>query len=750
VSKKGCPRVFDFLIHRISLPALALYMFAFAASQAHAQYMVDEEDSPQIEELTFRGVQAVDEAELRGDIITEATACRSIVFKPFCWVTSSGPFVEKHYLDPVELERDELRIRVVYYHHGYRDARVESEVRPEGDGVAVAFTIEEGMPTRVRSITLEQTMPVLKDDQITEAGLPAAGEPVNLNALDSVTVRLTDALQDRGYADAEVRDSVRVLSEGDLADVDVTIEPGARATIEDIEIEGNKEVSDRTIRRSIDLKPGDLYRRDKLLESQRQLHASNLFRQTRITVTATEDSAKTVVVSVREAPHRVFRTGFGFNTVDFVQTEVGFTRYNWLGGARQLDLRAALGNLLARQLNGVGPFYDHPLGSTGEDDSYLDPTWQLGADLTQPWFVSSKNSLGTGLFAHRRSVPSIVIDRGYGARASFTRRLAEGVPLSAEYRFEIGTVEASDVYFCVNYGVCEQPTIASLRESRRLSPIGIVLLMDRADDPLFPTTGYNARLDLEHASGVTASEFRYNRVSGEISRYLSLGPGVLAGRLRAGWVRPLDTTEALGLAVDGSGESILHPRKRFYAGGSRSVRGYDENQLGPRVLTIAPEELEEAGGVDACAAGGEVTCDLSLVPSDDFQPRPVGGTTLIEGSIEYRFPVWEEVGGAVFIDAATVGAEGAELPAADRKTAITPGFGIRYASPVGPIRVDLGIRPTLREDLPVITEIEAADGGRRIVELGQTKMYNPLEGSSGWFRQVLDRLTLHLSIGEAF
>jgi outer membrane protein assembly factor BamA len=302
----------------------------------------------------------------------------------------------------------------------------------------------------------------------------------------------------------------------------------------------------------------------------------------------------------------------------------------------------------------------------------------------------------------------------------------------------------------VNYGVCGRPTIASLRESHRLSPFRIVLLVDRADDPLFPTTGYNARLDLEHASGVTASEFRYNRASGEISRYLSLGPGVLAGRLRAGWVRPLETTESLGLGADGSGESILHPRKRFYAGGSRSVRGYEENQLGPRVLTIAPEELEEAGGVDACVAGGEGTCDLSLVPSSDFQPRPVGGTRLIEGSIEYRFPVWGEVGGAVFVDAATVGAEGIELPATDRKTAVTPGFGIRYASPVGPIRVDLGIKPTLREDLPVITESEAADGSRRIVELRQTKMYDPLEDSSGWFRQILDRLTLHLSIGEAF
>jgi outer membrane protein assembly factor BamA len=239
-------------------------------------------------------------------------------------------------------------------------------------------------------------------------------------------------------------------------------------------------------------------------------------------------------------------------------------------------------------------------------------------------------------------------------------------------------------------------------------------------------------------------------VSGEISRYISVGSGVLAGRIRAGWIRPLESTsEAVGLGEGGDG--ILHPRKRFYAGGSRSVRGYSENQLGPRVLTIAPDNLEDAGGVEACVTGGEA-CDLGAISSDDFQPRPVGGTRLLEGSLEYRFPLWKEIGGAIFIDAATVGAgaRGGELGVTDRKSAVTPGFGIRYASPVGPIRVDLGIKPTLREELPVITEITADDGSRRIVELGETKTYDPLADSDGWFRQVLDRLTLHLSIGEAF
>jgi hypothetical protein len=82
--------------------------------------------------------------------------------------------------------------------------------------------------------------------------------------------------------------------------------------------------------------------------------------------------------------------------------------------------------------------------------------------------------------------------------------------------------------------------------------------------------------------------------------------------------------------------------------------------------------------------------------------------------------------------------------------AITPGFGLRYQSPVGPIRVDLGIRPTLKERLPVITETVTPDGVTRLVRLENTKVYDPLEGSGSGLSKILRRLSLHLSIGQAF
>jgi hypothetical protein len=104
---------------------------------------------------------------------------------------------------------------------------------------------------------------------------------------------------------------------------------------------------------------------------------------------------------------------------------------------------------------------------------------------------------------------------------------------------------------------------------------------------------------------------------------------------------------------------------------------------------------------------------------------------------------------SVFIDGAYVG-EGSASEIFKGTGAITPGFGLRYQSPVGPIRIDLGIRPTLKEALPVITQTIDSTGAPQLVNLRSQKTFDPIEGNGGGFRKILRRLSLHLSIGQAF
>jgi len=129
--------------------------------------------------------------------------------------------------------------------------------------------------------------------------------------------------------------------------------------------------------------------------------------------------------------------------------------------------------------------------------------------------------------------------------------------------------------------------------------------------------------------------------------------------------------------------------------------------------------------------------------------------------VEFRFPIWGPLNGAVFVDAAVVGATSlrdvANLEGSLTEGitwAVTPGFGVRFISPVGPIRFDVGINPKLEERLTVITEGENGSlvalshtnaAGQRVLS---QRIYNPAAGSGlGGF---LNRATIHLSIGEAF
>jgi Omp85 superfamily domain len=151
---------------------------------------------------------------------------------------------------------------------------------------------------------------------------------------------------------------------------------------------------------------------------------------------------------------------------------------------------------------------------------------------------------------------------------------------------------------------------------------------------------------------------------------------------------------------------------------------------------------------------------FELVDDDKFTPRPLGGTSIIEASVEYRFPLpfFDNFGGAVFIDGAAVGERvldplGGGLSSlanlVSGKGAITPGFGVRYYSPVGPIRVDLGINTSKEEDLAVVTEL-IRNGRREIVPLERTRRYSATGSEKSAWRNALNRMVLHLSIGQPY
>jgi outer membrane protein insertion porin family len=705
---------------------------------------------PVVDAVDFVGVtNVIDKGDMASGLATQASGCKSLLLQPFCLFTKSHLVYDTRTLDHVELARDVVRIKVYYYRRGYRETEVDTLVaraHNHTNRVRVSFRVKEGKPVLVKSVVVEQPDSVLKKGTLRSAVLEHPGKPLNLIDLDTTHVRLRNALWDKGYADAIITDTIEVHDSARTADVTIRVDPRWIATVESVTVHGDSALSPDIVKKMVTLRPGNVYKRQNVIESQQSLYSSNLYRRATIVLPPRGDSAKLIDINVLESQLHSVKLSAGFSTIDFIQTEGKFTNYNFLGDARRLDLHLAVSNLLAPTLNGTGIFRD-VLADNGlpgnTSQGYLNPNYQASIDVSQRWLGDPRNAAGVGLFSHRTSQPGIYIDKGYGGNVSFTRSVMPRSPLSLVYRYELTQVNAGDVYFCVNYGVCELGTIALLRNRNALSPVALDFFTDRTDVTLNPTNGYTARADVEHASKYTLSDFRYNRLSGDGTAYRPIGKAVIAGHIRAGWVKAMTSTGSSEL--DGLNE-VLHPRKRFYAGGANSVRGYGENQLGPRILTVDPAKLIATGCTSETIGSG--TCDPSGVNVNDFTPLPTGGTSLIEGSVEYRFPfLMKDLQGAVFVDAGFVGVGSSII--ANGKGAITPGFGVRYLSPVGPIRVDLGIRPSLTDSLSVITEVIGADGSRRLVQLKTPRNYNPVEGGSG-IKKVLNRLALHLSIGQAF
>jgi outer membrane protein insertion porin family/translocation and assembly module TamA len=716
----------------------------------------DPASRPLVTEVVFNGVKSVDINQLRLGLATRGVTCRSPLYLPICWLSRSPLFSSRQHLDPLELRRDVLRIRLFYWQRGWRDAVVTARTERSGPGVRAIFDIDEHEPTVMTSLTVVQTDSVLPRSAIDRSLRLKAGDPLDLLAMDSTVLSIRDELWEQGRAAAEVTlDTSQVDGEANRGPVTITIRGGPRITIEDIELEGNERVSDETILRLLSFKPGDLFRRSAILDSQRSLYLSGMFSELDIEAYAFSDSLRIVQLRVVEADHNRLEVSGGLTTADFVQLESQFTRFNFLGSARRLTARGTLSNLLASSLNGQGIFLDVTDAESGGGNRFLQPTWSASVEVLQPWLFSPRNQLGVTVFGHRSIVPGIVIDRGVGATAAFTRAFGPRTNATLGYTWELSRVDASDVYFCVSFGVCLNQVIDALSSRHVLAPVASVTQFDVTDDPFAPTRGYRARVDLEHASRFTASDFAHNRIEVTASNYVSLARrSVLASRVHLGWVQGLGESSALGAPAADDGQ-VIHPRKRFYAGGSLSVRGFGERQLGPRVLTISPDALTDTSLSSPCSSGDirSGACDPNIAGLDAaaFQPQPIGGSAIAEASIEYRFPLSTAMGvtGAVFLDGALIGTS--QLTNLLSATgSITPGFGIRLDTPVGPVRLDLGVRPTLVEDLPVITQVNNTDGTAELVTLDTRRRYDPLDTKGGFLRQVLSRLRLHLAIGPPF
>lgn len=747
------------LRHRVFLLLAVLTTLSAGAQEVRAQGQNHE-----VVELRFVGNQRFPDEVLENSIITRQTSCRSWIVEPFCLFGAEFS-VDRYTLNPREFNRDQARLRLFYYQRGYRQTVVEPELEELGSGaVAITFRIQEGDPVRVSGVGF-QGMEDVPDSSLVEDLPIGVGDPLNALILEATRDTLASRLQEWGYAHADVLLNYTIPAETPLeAGVVFDLFPGPVTRIGPISVVGNVTVSERVVRRMVPLREGELFSQDEIFAGQRNLYNLDIFSFASIVpdLSHVPDSIAPLLVQVAEGDvHRV-RAGAGLSTADCLNAETRWASRNFFGGARRLQITGRVSNVLA-------PIFKQTLCRNAGTGEYGELNWLLSADFTQPWLLSPRNTLNASIFGERQSLPDIFVRQSLGVNLGLTHTLTVSTPITFSFSPQLSRLDAAEVIFCSNYLVCKSEDVAVLQRSNWIAPVGIRFTQDRRNQALSPTRGYALLLDVEQAADWTGSDFRYLRALGEGSWYKQgESRWVFAARLRGGWVQQGGFRGLTGRDIS---DEIVPPEKRLYAGGSNSVRGFAQNRLGPSVLYLSDvEDLlnqpQGEGAVAACSPAEvmDLTCDPSPLGDEDFNPRPIGGTSLLEGSLEFRLPlsghVWE---GATFLDFGQVWGASDAVDLGDLE--FTPGLGVRYLSPIGPIRVDLAYRFATGERLQVVTsQIRPFDESRD--EIGQV-IFTSEEGSRyvrsdelaflapRVFWGELDtwsikRFQLHLSIGQAF
>jgi len=584
--------------------AVALLTVAFAAA-------CKEEGTIKIHSISFKGVKAVDEGRLKSALATKQS---SII-----------PWGRKYYFDRSRFDADLKRIQAFYADRGYPDARVagfDIKLNDKQDEVDLTVTIAEGEPVKVAAIDF------VGFDEIPAAHLAElkknlplkVGAPRDRQLVVATHEMALNELRDHGFPYAKVATEESDGADGRQAVLTFTAEPGKVAHFGPVEISGNKTVGVRVIERQLTFKPGDLYRRSIVQDSQRRLYGMELFQFVNIEPINPELQPTEVPtrVTVAEGKHQRMNFGVGYGTEEKARVDAEYHHLNFFGGARTAGAHVRWSSLD----RGARLDFNQPY--------IFAPHFSLGAEA-QDWYTFTP------------AYNSVVV----GAKATLTHRQNQRTSWAISMTNEH---DRSSVSEDVLADPTRRNTLIALgldpitgEQNGTLSALGFDLQHSTADNVLNARRGYQVAVHTEEAGRLLPGTFNYYAISADGRHYLPIGDRfVFASRLEFGNIRPV-----------GNDPRNVPFAKKFFLGGATSIRGWGRYEVSP---------LSEG--------------------------LPIGGNSMLAISEELRATLRGKLGGVLFLDAGNVWAESFGFKLGDLLYAVGP--GLRYQTPIGPIRFDMG------------------------------------------------------------
>ena len=525
-------------------------------------------------------------------------------------VMSSG---EDDPYDPDLLKEDLENIVNLYTALGYLDAEAEDpevEISEEEGRVDLTITIQEGERYLIREIVVRGCS-VFSDEEVE--ALLRLGSDIPYNELDIVDAkrRLIDAYRERGFLDARVGVEVKTFDH----DVNVVfnVKEGERLYFGKTIVRGNRFTRTVVIERELPYSEGLPLNYRLLPETSRRLYRLGLFKDVDVRLLDGYDHNRDVLIEVREGNPGVVEFSIGYNEYEYLRGSIDVSYRNLWGMNRRANLRIGMSRLKQRFLIG----YHEPY-LFGKDTA-------LNAFLFREY--RTEKSIDTGEVRYRV--------RKYSSEVSVEKEL--GRELKAQLAYGFSLVETFDV----------KPDVVLSREDEgtlAISSIRPTILYDTRDNPFDPTEGVLAGASLKLASTYLLGETDFLKLTLHGSIYRSLSKRfVLALSLRGGMALGFRDTRELPIV------------ERFFLGGRNTVRGFDQDTLGPK--------------------GSDGT--------------PTGGNAFLLSNIELRADIGRGIGVVGFLDAGNVWTKTEEV---DLRLRYTAGIGLRYKTPVGPIRIDYGFK----------------------------------------------------------
>jgi outer membrane protein insertion porin family/translocation and assembly module TamA len=672
----------------------------FGAGSARAQDIDCQRGDLEVMRLVFEGNHAFSDAELAKTIVTTPSAwARRYLYLPF---------TVKHCLDRTELPNDRARLIIFYRRRGYPRVTVDTAVKLLAPvAVEVRFKINEGPPMILKSFVIRGLDSVPERDQIIRDLPVREGSRFDRFAIDAATDTIRERLHNNGYirADAVNRFTVNdtTLSAWDT----LTVTPGPRTRIGAIKIQvtpvagKQQQIPTRIVQRILGLDSGRLLREDEIVDAQRALYQTEAYQHVSITPDSSLDSLVTLYVNLAEAPMHAARMGAGYGTLDCFRVTGEYTDYNFLNGARRLDLNGRVSKIgIGRPLSGAPGFC--PAARRDVFSNLL--SYYVGATLRQPVFFGLRTVPTLTVYsqsvseynAYRRTTP-------IGGVASIVWRSQTRTPVNLSYSMDLGRTEAQPALFCAVFNLCDAEERKRVEKTQRLAILSLSATKDNSNSLLSPTRGSIIRLEARHSSPAILSDsaLQFNKFVGDGSRYISAGGGnVLALRIRGGVV--------YGRSL-GSVTGFIPPSERLYAGGPTSVRGFAQNELGSAIY-IAAAKYDSVILLGLNGLPDTVVKDTS---GSYRRVVPVGGNRLIVANVELRLrsPILPELLQlTLFTDAGEVWNRGSTSVLGGVKLKVTPGIQVTAFSPVGPVRVAVGYNPYQRPAGPLYYEATSAGG----------------------------------------